>query len=829
MTSALQDQLSATLGENYHIDRELTAGAMARVFVAHDRTLARDIVVKALPAELSAVVNRERFRREIQIAGRLHHQRIVPVLAAGESGSLLYYTMPYIQGDTLRAFLSVRGQLSWELAVRLAADVADALAYAHEHNIIHRDIKPDNVLIDHERAMVTDFGIARAIERSSAVESVTSTGFTLGTPTYMSPEQAAADRELDGRSDIYSLGCVLYEMLSGAPPFTGTPRTILVRHIQERPPSLQIARPDIPEHVIAAVERALAKAPADRFASAGEFGDALRAPSSASFAAMRSTGANARRSRLAIGAIAAVIAVLLIGGIGWSMRVRANESARLAALAGVDARRIAVLYLDSPSGDASLAALAHGLTRDLISRLGTVSGLTMISEAGIRRFGEGTSPDSVARVLGVGTVVSGSVEPNGDSIRIDVQIVDPRTLTQTGSVRIAGLRRQSLALRDTLVGEMADQLRYLLGRRIQLVQWQSATSQRAWELRQQAADLVERSAMQGALESGREAGLRRMLADSLLDSASHLDPRWSDPLIARGWLARDRFLSSSVPASNDTLLTLGVQYANAALELGVDDAHALELRGVLRLLRWRIVTRRQDAALADSAEADLLVASRASPAAARAWNALSVLRQDRGDAGGAVDAARQALGADPFLRDVAPSLQRLIFAHLHEGKGDSARALCALAVRRFPSDPALRQCELSVLGWTGAGSEDVARAYGALARAERDSSLPLVHGIWPSGRLFVGAVLARSGNRDAAWRMVMDVRRALAGIPPQSGAPLSEAYVWLLLDRRDSALAVLSRAVQQEPRLRADIGRSPWFVPLASDSVYRALVGAAGR
>jgi serine/threonine-protein kinase len=270
MSIDLRDRLQRSLGSGYRLSRELGGGGMAHVFVADDPDIAHRVVVKVLSPDLAAGVDGERFKREIQVASSLHHPRIVPVLGARSEGEVLYYTMPFIDGDTLRATIAAHGTLPIERAVAIARDVAEALVYAHRENIVHRDIKPDNVLVDRAdgRALVTDFGIARAVERSAEMASVTTTGLTLGTPTYMSPEQAAAERHIDGRSDIYSLGCVLYEMLAGSPPFAGaTARAIIAKHMTEPPPRIRAARPDVPEHVVRTLDRMLAKAPSARMSA----------------------------------------------------------------------------------------------------------------------------------------------------------------------------------------------------------------------------------------------------------------------------------------------------------------------------------------------------------------------------------------------------------------------------------------------------------------------------------------------------------------------------------------------------------------------------------
>ena len=277
--SDLRELLQHSLGTGYRLSRELGGGGMSKVFVADDPAVGRRVVVKVLSPDLAAGVNVGRFKREIQLAASLHHPRIVPVLGAGQSGDdVLYYTMPFIEGETLRALVDRERQLPLERALAIARDVADALHHAHGSNIVHRDIKPDNILIEREtgRPVVTDFGIARAIERAADDSAVTSTGFTLGTPTYMSPEQAGAERDVDGRSDIYSLGCVLYEMLAGTPPFVGpNARSIIARHMTEPPPDVGIVRPDLPPGARVLLKRMLAKSRNARPATAAALIDGI--------------------------------------------------------------------------------------------------------------------------------------------------------------------------------------------------------------------------------------------------------------------------------------------------------------------------------------------------------------------------------------------------------------------------------------------------------------------------------------------------------------------------------------------------------------------------
>jgi len=269
------DRLKSAIGDHYQIERELGHGAMATVYLARDIYLERDVAIKVLLPELGFVLGPERFRREIEVVTEMSHPHILPIYDSGEAEGELYFVMPYVAGESLRARLFRERQIPLDDALRIAAEVASALDHSHRHGVIHRDIKPENILLEDGRALVADFGIARAVNAVGKGK-LTSTGVSIGTPTYMSPEQGMADPKLDGRTDIYSLGCVLYEMLAGSPPFTGrTTQALIARHSLDAVPSLSVVRQTIPEEVEEVVTRALAKVPADRFSTAGEFAHAL--------------------------------------------------------------------------------------------------------------------------------------------------------------------------------------------------------------------------------------------------------------------------------------------------------------------------------------------------------------------------------------------------------------------------------------------------------------------------------------------------------------------------------------------------------------------------
>jgi serine/threonine protein kinase len=270
------ERLASSLADRYRIDRELGAGGMATVYLAEDLKHNRKVAVKVLKPELAVAIGAERFLAEIKTTANLQHPHILALHDSGEVNGTVFYVMPYVEGESLRDRLDREKQLPVDDALRIAGEVADALEYAHEHGVIHRDIKPENILLQRGHAVVADFGIALAASKTGGAR-MTETGMSLGTPMYMSPEQAMGAREVDGRTDIYSLGCVLYEMLVGEPPFVGpTAQAIVARVITESPRSLTAQRRSVPPHVDATVEKALEKLPADRFASAGAFAEALR-------------------------------------------------------------------------------------------------------------------------------------------------------------------------------------------------------------------------------------------------------------------------------------------------------------------------------------------------------------------------------------------------------------------------------------------------------------------------------------------------------------------------------------------------------------------------
>ena len=365
------------LSGRYQVERLLGRGGMASVYLAHDRRQDRRVAVKVLDPELASSITGERFLREIGLASRLAHPNVLPLHDSGEDAGLLYYVMPYVEGETLRARLDRERQLPVREALRIACEVAHALDYAHRQGILHRDVKPENILLADGHAMLADFGIARAIG-SAADDRLTATGMALGTPAYMSPEQSTGERTLDARSDVYSLACVLYEALAGEPPFTGVnTQSVIAKRLGGSPPRIRTVRPSVPEAVELALLHAMDRTPADRFGSAREFADALAACETGSSAASPVRPRRARRAWTG----AAVLLAVSIAATGWWARTRAVEPSAVPT--------VAVLPLTNQSPDPDYAYLADGLTDAVIGDLTRTPGIRVVSRGSVTRFGGG--------------------------------------------------------------------------------------------------------------------------------------------------------------------------------------------------------------------------------------------------------------------------------------------------------------------------------------------------------------------------------------------------------------------------------------------------------
>jgi serine/threonine protein kinase len=391
------DHLQVALGANYQLDRELTGGGMSRVFVAIDRVLGRKVVVKVLPPELAAGVNRERFRREIQVAAQLQHPHIVPLLSAGEQGDLLWYTMPYIDGESLRAALERKKQFTPREVIRILHDVIDALAFAHERGVIHRDIKPANILTQGSHALVTDFGVAKALSAALPLSGVTSAGIAIGTPAYMAPEQLAGDSTANHRMDIYAAGLLAYELLTGVSPFTSpSPRETLAAQLTRDPRPLHEVSADVPRSLSVLIMRCLAKDPDARPQRAEDVLhelDSLTMPLGVTPQAGGLGAPRRRRPWLGVAAIAILFAAL--SGVGYAVT---HQRPRQSMIPTAPTPPTAVRLLSPSESLAKRAAAATVIappppTKPLITHDDSVR----IADAVRRRLDAVKARDSVAK------------------------------------------------------------------------------------------------------------------------------------------------------------------------------------------------------------------------------------------------------------------------------------------------------------------------------------------------------------------------------------------------------------------------------------------------
>jgi len=444
MPSSLE-ALRAALAGRYEIDREIGHGGMATVYLARDAKHKRQVAVKVLHPELAATIGPERFVREIEISAGLTHPHILPLFDSGQADGCLYYVMPYIEGESLRERLDRDGKLSVEEGIRITDQVASALSYAHEQGVIHRDIKPENILLAGDQAIVADFGIARAVQVAGG-EKLTGTGLAIGTPAYMSPEQAMGLEEVDARSDVYALGCVVYEMVVGRTPYEGTtPQALLAKHAAATVPGLRMSDPGIPVFVERAVEKALAKNPEDRFQSASTFAEALTTGTVVARVGRR------RWRRRTVAATA--VGVLLLAVAGWW----------LATVAGGPAiERLAVLPVENLTNDPDQEYLVQGVHTGLIDEL-ALAGASVIARRSVMQYQNSQKPiRDIARELGVDALIEASLERTGDSLRIRAQLIDGRTEEQLWTQSFDGDLRNIVGLERQVTRAIVDQIQLAL-------------------------------------------------------------------------------------------------------------------------------------------------------------------------------------------------------------------------------------------------------------------------------------------------------------------------------------------------------------------------------
>ncbi|CAN5904338.1 serine/threonine-protein kinase [soil metagenome] len=480
MEDEILGRLRFALAERYAFERELGRGGSAVVYLARDRKHDRGVALKVLLPHVAAAIGGERFQREITIAARLTHPHILPLHDSGNAGGLLYYVMPFMRGESLRDRMTREGCLPLGDAVRIGIEVSSALECAHREGIVHRDVKPENILIEGGFAIVSDFGIAR-LKSSAEDVSITQVGTSLGTPLYMSPEQAVGAQDLDGRSDLYSLACVMYEMLAGHPPFAADSlRQMLMRHALDPVPDLRLVRPDLPQHISDALARGMAKDPADRFDTLAEFAHSLERASAPvrvveglwgrmrsvfgrstphAFHPAQSTIAPVTRAPIAppvrapgVSTLSPVPSPTVIPGL-----LVTTPTGR------VPIESLAVLPFTAVGADADSEYLAEGITESIMNKLSGLAGLRVVARSVVFRYkGRDMDPSEIAKQVNARAVVTGRITQRGDTLVIKAELVDSVTESQLWGEQYNRKLADIFAVQEEMAAEIVRSLRLKL-------------------------------------------------------------------------------------------------------------------------------------------------------------------------------------------------------------------------------------------------------------------------------------------------------------------------------------------------------------------------------
>ena len=791
-------RLIAALAGRYAIERELGAGGMATVHLARDLKHDRNVALKVLRPEIAAALGAERFLQEIHISARLDHPHILTLIDSGESDGFVWYVLPYVRGESLRDKLTREKQLAIEDVVRIATQVASALDYAHHHGVIHRDIKPENILLHEGEAVVADFGIALAV-REAGGPRLTATGLSLGTPQYMSPEQAAGRRELDARSDVYSLAAIVYEMLAGEPPHTGpTAQAVIAKLLTERPTRIRTLRDTVPQGMDTAVAKALAKVPADRFGSAGEFAAALAVPGAAPTDGWRSR-------RVAVAAsIAGAVALAAIAGL-WQPWRRAAK----AAAPGADVASVAVLPFDNLTGNPGDQYLSDGMTEEIIGQLARVRGLKVISRTSTEALkGTRLTLRQIADTLGVRHILEGSVRHEGRQIRVAADLIDATTDAHVWSASYDRGLTGVFAVQEEIARQVADSLVSAVGVRPTVGRVARTEHSGAYEAYLAGRYLMyrrTREGLRGALKQFQHAIAQDPAyapAYAGLASVYYLWVYWEYPGIDF-YEAYGRALAMT----------------DRAIALDPELAEAYAARGFIMLYAW-------GPAEAIAGDFQRALELRPNSADIHQWYATFLSRQDRHDE--ALAEAGRAVALDPLAPGVRTSFS------------DVARA-----ARRY--DVAARETERTLALEPGLMRAREQQALGDLLSGSAARCATLSLGPYVGVRAMCLHSLGRV--REAA--QIADSLRAAftTGTDGDSNSPavstargLAEYYAWTA--NAEESLAWLVRAyaispegedfcmiasgiydkVRNDPRFKAGLQRARTEI---YDRVRRASVGAA--
>ncbi len=851
LLATIFDRLKEKLGERYELERELGSGGMATVFLAKDLRHEREVAIKVLHPELSASIGAERFEREIKLAARLQHPNILGLYDSGAADGLLYYVMPFIKGESLRDRIDRETQLPIDDAIQITLEVAEALGHAHAAGIVHRDIKPENILISGGHALVADFGIARAASEAGG-HKLTQTGMAVGTPVYMSPEQAVGD-PVGPTSDLYSLGCMLYEMLAGEPPFTArNAQALMARHSMEAVPSVRIVRNTVPEEVEDAIFAAMAKVPADRPQTAAQFMELLGLPMGATASRRTSIRHTASRrlptgatrayeeptpwwgTRWALGGGAVLLASLAVAG--WLAFAGSGGGSGIADLAR--ARQLAILYFAAPPGDPELRSVADRITESVIRSLDGVPELVVRSAGAVAPLGN-TFSDSVSAALNVGSVVTGTVEASGaNRVRISTSLREAASGAPINSTSTEVTRDSLFTAEDAVVSEVARSLKQVIGREINLRESRSRSSNlAAWTALQRAEKLRKDAGVAGH-DNPRKAMELLASADSLLQQAAAADVRWIEPLILRGDLALARARLEDQPAAKQKWYEEGLGHADAALKLDPRSGKALQLRGTLQFAEWSLDNSPNAAArqaLLEGAEQDLLGAVTADPGLAVAFLTLSSLYFYKQDLTEAHNQAAKAYIADRYLANADFVLQRLFYTAYDTRSFAQATKWCDEGAIRFPRNYEFTICRLWLM-LTPDVPPDIRTAWQLAARV--DSLAPSSERLVQShlARLIVGGAIGKMSGGvpsplvDSA-RHVLDRARLTSREDPKHELDGYEAVSRIRIGDYPEALRLLTRYVASNPDHSFRVGGDVhwWWEPLLQMPEFQRLLAAQRR
>ena len=660
-------ELQAGLPSRYTLLKVLGRGGAAVVYLAQERHPDRRVAIKVLTEGLGSMAERERFLREIDVVSNFTHPHIVPVFAAGEAEKHLYYVMPYLDGQTVRDRLNQAEPLDMIEVVDIIKDVAGALDFAHERGVVHRDIKPENIMLLGDHAMVTDFGIARMnLQTDDGV--ITASGITLGTPSYMSPEQASAERNIDGRSDTYSLGCVAFEMLTGSPPFSGeTAKEVLTKHIMEDPPAMVGPEGPLPHAVQAVVHRALAKRPAQRPESATGFATELAVVTAPQLSLSVSgervtvpTEAQPRHRLASLARKAIPVAVAVAALLAWYLSGVSRPTLSSTGIGPKWTDSVAVLMIDNLSGDSSHQRLAVGITEELIGRLAQIKSLKVISRHSVEALQDRSlTSQQLADTLGVHHLLEGSLRVQGNRGRVSIQHID-----HTGAH--LGAYSWDIDLSDELAAQNAVADSIVIAFVEEIAPHESAPTSQA----------LAAGPGYGAFQLGRHHLARRTGPSVARSIASFREAIALDPAYAPAYAALASAYALALTYRYDigmdgyTTAATAIGLADRAVQLDPDYAEGYAARGYIRVLTGAPLRN-------VSADFDSALAIQPNAPNAPSWQAR--LMAKTGQTEEAFETVRRAVALDPLHagRRIAVGYLAL---HLHEYDLSVEASLAALAI-----------------------------------------------------------------------------------------------------------------------------------------------------